>query len=203
MASPICRVRSALFRWLSLLAAVGLALWLDAAQAQASPPPSNLSPQPKLVLVISVDQMRFDYLTRFDSLYRGGFRTLLDGGAVFSDALYRHAVTSTGPGHAVILTGSHPSDSGIAENYWYDRGLGRRVSPVEDALVRTVGAVGTAGVGASPRRLLSPTVGDVLKREHRGAKVVSVSGKSLAAILFWAAWRAMPRTGFTMKAGLM
>ena len=189
MVSPIGRrVRSALFRWLSISAAVGLALWLGAAQAQASPPPSNLSPSPKLVVVISVDQMRFDYLTRFNHLYQGGFRTLLDGGAVFTNALYRHAVTSTGPGHAVILTGRHPSHSGIAVNHWFDRELGRRVSPVEDAAVRTVGGAGYAGMGASPRKLLSPTVGDALKREHRGAKVVSVSNKSLVAILLggWA-----------------
>jgi predicted AlkP superfamily pyrophosphatase or phosphodiesterase len=160
-----------------------LALGLDAAQAQASPPPSNLSPSPKLVLVISVDQMRFDYLTRFNHLYQGGFRTLLDGGAVFTNALYRHAVTSTGPGHAVILTGRHPSHSGIAVNHWFDRELGRRVSPVEDPSVRTVGAAGYAGTGASPHRLLSPTVGDALKRAQPAAKVVSVANKSLAAIL--------------------
>ena len=189
MVSPIGReVRSALFRWLSISAAVGVALSLGAARAPAAPHPSNLSLQPKLILVISVDQMRFDYLTRFDSLYRGGFRVLLDGGAVFTNALYRHAVTSTGPGHAVILTGRHPSHSGIAVNYWYDRELGRRVSPVEDPLVKTVGAVGYAGTGASPRKLLVPTVGDALKRAQPAAKVVSVSNKSLVAILLggWA-----------------
>ena len=62
--------------------------------------------KPKLVLVLSIDQMRFDYLTRFNSLYKGGLRRLLDQGAVFTNAKYRHANTETGPGHSVILSGT-------------------------------------------------------------------------------------------------
>ena len=51
--------------------------------------------KPRLVLVISVGQMRFDYLTRFAPLYKGGFRRLLDQGAVFSKAMVRHSSTLT------------------------------------------------------------------------------------------------------------
>src|SRR5688572_23705269 len=76
--------------------------------------------RPRLILVLSIDQMRFDYLTRFKDLYKGGLRRLLDKGAIFSNAKYRHANTVTGPGHAVILSGRHPSHSGIVANSWYD-----------------------------------------------------------------------------------
>src|SRR4051812_44851876 len=76
--------------------------------------------QPKLILVLSIDQMRFDYLTRFAPLYKGGLKTLLDRGAVFTEANYRHSATETGPGHSVILSGRHPSHSGIVANDWYD-----------------------------------------------------------------------------------
>ncbi len=76
--------------------------------------------KPKLILVLSIDQMRFDYLTRFDDLYKGGFRALLDQGAIFSNANFRYAKTWTGPGHSVILSGRHPRHSGIVANHWYD-----------------------------------------------------------------------------------
>ncbi len=63
---------------------------------------------PRLILVLSIDQMRFDYLTRFDDLFTGGLRTLLDRGAIMTDAKYRHASTETGPGHSTLISGRHP-----------------------------------------------------------------------------------------------
>src|SRR5438876_7984083 len=88
--------------------------------------------RPKLVLVLSIDQMRFDYLTRFNDLYKGGFRRLLDQGAVFTNAKYRHANTETGPGHSVILSGRHASHSGIVANTWYDALLKKSINVVDD-----------------------------------------------------------------------
>ena len=82
--------------------------------------------------MLAIDQMRFDYLTRFDPLYKGGLRMLLDRGAIFTNAAYRHAPSETGPGHGVILTGRHPSHSGIVANDWYDAYLGKAVNVVED-----------------------------------------------------------------------
>ena len=76
--------------------------------------------RPKLVLVLSIDQMRFDYLTRFAPLFKGGMRTLVERGAVFNHASYRHAAAETGPGHSVLLSGRHPSHSGIVANEWWD-----------------------------------------------------------------------------------
>ena len=53
----------------------------------------------ELILVIAIDQMRFDFLERFAPLYRSGLKTLIERGAVFTNAKYRHAATETGPGH--------------------------------------------------------------------------------------------------------
>jgi predicted AlkP superfamily pyrophosphatase or phosphodiesterase len=138
------------------------------------------SVQPKLVLVLSIDQMRFDYLTRFAPLYKGGLKMLLDRGAVFTEANYRHSSTETGPGHSVILTGRHPSHSGIVANDWYDFYLNRAVNVIDDPVQLPVGGQGR---GASPANALSFTVGDVLKSKNPQSHVVGVSLKDRAAIL--------------------
>jgi predicted AlkP superfamily pyrophosphatase or phosphodiesterase len=140
-----------------------------------SPPDS-----PRLVLVLTIDQMRFDYLTRFEPLYKGGLRTLLDRGAVFTNANYRHAATETGPGHSVMLSGRHPSHSGIIANDWYDTYLRKTVNVVDDPVQRPIGGAGRA---ASPANALSFTVGDVLKARSPQSRVVGVSIKDRSAIL--------------------
>ena len=136
--------------------------------------------KPKLVLVISVDQMRFDYLTRFGPLFKGGFRRLLDQGAVFSEAKYRHANTETGPGHAVILSGRHASHSGIVANSWYDPFLKKNINVVEDPVQSPVGGQGR---GASPVNFIGFNLCDVLKYKSPPSRVVGVSLKDRSAIL--------------------
>lgn len=84
---------------------------------------------PRLVVVISVDQMRFDYVDRFAPwLTERGFKRFTNEGAVFSNARYRYSVTFTGPGHASIGTGLLPAESGIVGNSWF-----MRDAPVDDA----------------------------------------------------------------------
>ena len=136
--------------------------------------------KPKLILVLSIDQMRFDYLTRFNDLYTGGFRTLLDQGAVFSEAHYHHAMTETGPGHSVILSGRHPSHSGIVANAWYDSFLKRTINVVEDPVHSPLGGEGRR---ASPVNFIGFTLGDVLKQQTPESRVVAVSLKDRSAIL--------------------
>lgn len=137
-------------------------------------------PQYKLVLVLSIDQLRYDYLTRFKDLFHGGFHQLLEGGAVFSNANLRHASTETGPGHAVILTGRHGSHSGIIANSWYDSFLKKEINVVSDDLQKTVGGEGRA---ASPVNLIGYTIGDVLKQNSPQSKVIGISLKDRSAIL--------------------
>jgi len=135
---------------------------------------------PKLILVLSVDQMRFDYLTRFGPLFKGGFRRLLDQGAVFTEAKYRHANTETGPGHAVILSGRHASHSGIIANTWYDPFLKKSINVVEDPVQSPVGGQGRGG---SPVNFIGFNLCDVLKYKTPSSRVVGVSLKDRSAIL--------------------
>jgi predicted AlkP superfamily pyrophosphatase or phosphodiesterase len=137
---------------------------------------------PRLVLFLSVDQMRYDYLTRFAPLYRGGFKRLLERGAVFSNANYRHGNTETGPGHAVLLSGRNGWHSGIVANQWFDPVFKKEVNVVEDPAVVNIG--GSAGAyGASPVNFSGFTVGDMLKKRTPGSRVVGISLKDRSAIL--------------------
>jgi len=145
----------------------------------AGPAPEGASP-PRLILVLSIDQMRYDYLTRFAPLYKGGFKTLLERGAIFTNALYRHANSETGPGHAVILSGRHASSSGIVANSWYDPLLKKMMNVVDDPIHDPVGGPGRP---ASPANFIGFTVGDKIKQKWPASRVVGVGLKDRSAIL--------------------
>lgn len=150
---------------------------------------------PRLVIVISVDQLRYDLLTRFSDLFLpafdesgnvGGFRLLMERGAFFADAHYTHVPMFTGPGHATILTGATPSDSGIIGNDWLTS-TGASLNCVGDDSVETVGippAPGRKKGSASPKNLQAETVGDALRLANgRQSKVVGIGIKDRGAIL--------------------
>lgn len=159
-------------RYLAIL----LAACVSSSVGFSQPAPS----MPRLVVVLAIDQMRFDFLTRFDPLYTGGLRTLIDRGAVFTNANYRHAATETGPGHSVLMSGRHPSHSGIVANEWHDPYLKKTINVVNDPVQTTVGGAGRA---ASPVNALGFTVGDVLKTRTPQSRVVGVSAKDRSAVL--------------------
>ena len=146
----------------------------------AGKPPESSPRRPKLAVLVVVDQLRYDYLTRFDGLFRSGFRRLLDEGAVFTNARFRHAITLTSPGHATIATGRHASAHGVTANYLYDAKQGRRVGAVVDPAEKSLGG---AGSSSSPRILKAPTLGDRLKQARPDSKVVGVALKDRSAIL--------------------
>ena len=125
-----------------------------AALPSAAPPDTT---DIKLVLLIAVDQFRYDYLTRFRSDYTEGFKRLLADGAVFTNANLEHYPTVTAVGHATMLSGAIPAVSGIIGNDWFDRETGVSVQSITDNTVQPIGAP-TAPL-ASPRRLLVSTVG--------------------------------------------
>jgi hypothetical protein len=150
---------------------------LTALAALPLAPPCQPAPQPvvkpKLVVVIVIDQFRYDYLTRFGAEYNGGLALLLRRGAVFTNARYQHFPTVTAAGHAVIMTGAMPSVSGIVGNDWFDREANKQVTSVS----------GDA-TGPSPRRLLVSTLGDEMKiASHGQCRVIGISLKDRAAIL--------------------
>ncbi len=150
-------------------------------------PTTNLGERPKLVIGITVDQMRMDYLYRFwDSFGDDGFKRMVEKGFVCGDHHFGYAPTYTGPGHASIFTGTTPRSHGIIGNDWYDRATGSSVYCASDASVRTVGisdAANTAG-HMSPHRMEATTLGDELKlATGMQSKVIGISIKDRGAIL--------------------
>ena len=160
-------------QWLAVLAV------LVAVSAAALRRPVQHRAVPKLVVVIAVDQMRADFVTRFRDLYSGGFRWLLENGTHFPNAAYRHSTTFTAAGHATIATGLHPSTHGIVGNSWREAGRGS-VYCVADDRYETVGG---SGEGRSPLTLKADTIGDLLKDRFESSRVYSFSGKDRSAIL--------------------
>lgn len=162
------------------------------AQRRGQQPPAPVSTQradatqarTRLVLLIVVDQFRYDYLERFGDLFAAnGFRRLLRDGADWTNANYDHVPTYTAPGHSALMTGTWPAENGIVGNDWYDRDTGQRVTSVTDATTRGVGGAAN-DAGASPRRLLASTLGDELRlASNDRAKVIGISLKDRAAIL--------------------
>src|SRR5689334_19746698 len=110
---------------------------------------------PKLVVGIVVDQMRYDLLWRFWDLYgNGGFKRLVNEGFLCQNARYNYMLTVTAVGHSTIYTGTTPSIHGVIENYFYERTSDKSVYVMSDTSVRTVGNE-TAVPGVSPFRLMS------------------------------------------------
>ncbi len=172
-------------------------LLASAAQAQVSGPVAQAirdpAHRPRLIVVLSIDQFRADYLTRFADLFLpakkgdalGGFRFLTESGAWFVNASFEHLPLFTGPGHAVIMSGAQPCKTGIVGNEWWDPRQQRVVYCVEDARFKVVGAAeGSHARPMGPGNLLSTTVGDELKLATNGrSRIVSLAIKDRAAIL--------------------
>ncbi len=174
------RLRQYLLIWFCMfLAWPGLSV---PAQTRASrPAPAKSAGSPKLILLIVVDQFRPDYLTRFGDLFgAGGFRRLLNQGAYFTSSHYLHACTYTACGHSVLLSGSIPAITGIIGNEWVDRESGFKVTSVSDA--DYVGV--PEGRGASPRKMMSTTLGDQLRLQNNfRSRAIGISLKDRSAIL--------------------
>ncbi len=140
---------------------------------------------PKLIVGLVVDQMRFDYLYRYSAKYGdGGFKRILREGYNFKNAQFSYIITETAPGHSTIFTGTTPSVHGIVGNDWYDRESGKLVSNVGDGAETIVGSKQIDTNGRSPRNLLSTTIGDQLRLgSNFRSKVISISLKDRSAIL--------------------
>jgi len=166
----------------STIAFLVCGLWAAAGFASA------YNAQPKLVVIVVVDQLRGDLLERYhDDFGEGGFRLLMDHGAWFTSCYYNYAATKTAPGHSTIGTGTYVPGHGILANEWWDPKLRRVVTSVEDEGTQTLGmAAGTEGAkwSSSPHNLQTDTIGDELKLATGGrAKVYGVALKDRAAIL--------------------
>ena len=127
---------------------------------------------PQLVVHITIDQFRADYLDRWRHQLTGGLARLLNGGAVFAEAYQDHAMSETAPGHATVLSGRNPHSTGIVHN---DQGVSDRNEPGE--------LLDVAGPGASPWRLRGTELFDWMQAIWPEARALSVSRKDRAAIL--------------------
>lgn len=160
-----------------LMAAVLLAaslIWPVAGMAQVE--------RPKLVVGIVVDQMRWDYLYRFNAHYGdGGFRRMMNEGYSFENCRIPYIPSVTAVGHTSIFTGSVPAIHGIAGNNFYLDG--HEVYCTDDDSVSPVGSNGKAGL-MSPHNMLATTIGDELRiATNNRSRVIGVSIKDRAAIL--------------------
>ncbi|SFG10646.1 Type I phosphodiesterase / nucleotide pyrophosphatase [Salegentibacter agarivorans] len=144
----------------------------------------NEEEKPKLVVGIVVDQMRYDYLTRFwDRFGEDGFKKLINGGYNFKNNHFNYVPTYTGPGHASVYTGTSPMNHGIIGNGWYDKFIHESVYCAGDDSVEPVGTKDDAGK-MSPHRMKTTTVADEnrLHTQMRG-KTIGVSIKDRGSIL--------------------
>jgi predicted AlkP superfamily pyrophosphatase or phosphodiesterase len=141
--------------------------------------------QPKLVVGIIVDQMRYDYLSKYYYKFsENGFKKLLKLGFNCKNTNYNYAPTYTGPGHASVYTGTTPSFHGIIGNNWFVRDSAKTIYVTDDPSVRTVGNAPEKAGKMSPHNMLSSTVGDELRLySNMKSKVISVSLKDRSAIL--------------------
>ncbi len=154
----------------------------SSAQTQTHEP---INPEkPKLVVGIVVDQMRYDYLTRFwDKYGKDGFKRLVGEGFNFKNHHFNYVPTYTAPGHASIFTGTTPENHGIISNSWYNKFEQQYVYCVSDESVQPLGTIASAGK-MSPNRLVATTVADEnrLFSQMRG-KTIGIALKDRGAIL--------------------
>jgi len=158
---------------------------------------------PRLIVGVVVDQMRFDYLYKYQDHYgNDGFKRLMREGYNFKNTHYSYIPTYTAPGHASIYTGATPEVHGIVGNSWFDRESGNVVSNVGDPKVQTTGSVVENPNSYSPNRLLASTITDQLRLgTNMKSKVISISLKDRGAILpggrtanaaYWYDWESSP-----------
>ncbi|QWX84627.1 alkaline phosphatase family protein [Cellulophaga sp. HaHaR_3_176] len=145
--------------------------------------------KPKLVIGIVIDQMRAEYLYRFQDNYtEDGFKLLLKKGFNVKNTHYNYMPTITGPGHASIYSGTTPENHGIVSNNWYSRELKKTMYCAEDTTVLMVDSDKKALLNIpignrSPKNLQTTTITDELKLFSNGrSKVIGVSLKDRGAI---------------------
>ena len=201
--------------WRAIAAATTAAL-LGAFVASAQTPVRKASPirdsgvasetaapaRPKLVVMIVVDQMRGDYVDKFQSQWTGGLKRLVKEGAWFRNAAYPYAATETCVGHSTISTGAFPAEHGMVANQWWERETQQMVTCTSDPQAKNIGYAGlSVSGGDSAVRMLIPAFAEELKfQSGRGTRVVTFSLKARAALML-AGHKADAATWFDDAAG--
>jgi predicted AlkP superfamily pyrophosphatase or phosphodiesterase len=130
----------------------------------------DASRSPRLVVFITVDQMRADYFDRFGPQLTGGLKRIHDGGAVFTEGYQDHAITETAAGHASTMSGRFPQHTGIVKN---SMGVSDPQSPL----------LTSRDWGASPFRFRGSALIDWMRLADPRSRALSISRKDRGAIL--------------------
>ena len=149
---------------LALCAPFALGLPMDA--QQPSPPP----PRPRLIVFLTIDQMRSDYFDRWSGQLTGGLARFRQNGAFFTNAFQDHGVTETAPGHSVVMSGRFPRSTGILRN---TAGVEDPQSPL----------LSSNDPPASPYRFRGSVLIDWLRTRDARSRALSISRKDRGAIL--------------------
>lgn len=170
---------------LSLLT-IGSGLFSQKRTVAAVAKPVSGVARPKLVVGIVIDQMRWDYLYRFNNVFKanGGFKRFLTEGYSCENTFIPYTPTYTAAGHACVYTGSVPAINGVTGNNWYDNLLNKAVYCADDNTVSTVGSSTVAAGQMSPRNMLATTVTDELRlATNFSSKVIGIALKDRGAIM--------------------
>jgi len=153
------------------------------APERAPLPPSNIAPgRPTLVVTIVIDQFSANLFNQYRSRFTGGLKILADQGLVYTNGFQSHGVTTTCPGHSTVLTGAHPTHTGIPANEWIDPATGKDLyclaAPQNTIAGPAHGENGRVGSNA----LLVTNLPDWVKAQSPRSRVFAVSGKDRGAI---------------------
>lgn len=160
------------------LAALGLILASPAACAQPAPATAG----PRLIVVISVDQLSGPLFDEYRPNFTGGLARLAQG-AVYRNGFQSHAATETCPGHSTILTGNRPAKTGIVGNTWIDQSTPRPDKRIYCAEDESAPGTSSTDYRVSDKHLQVPTLGELMKQRWSGSRNVAVAGKDRAAVM--------------------
>lgn len=155
---------------------------LLASTAYAEAPKPQSPTQPKLIIAISVDQFSSNLFDEYRPTFTGGLKRLASGVA-YPNGYQSHSATETCPGHSTILTGDHPSRTGIVANAWLDLDAKRDDKSIYCVENETVEGSSSKAYTVSPMHLKVPTLGERLKVAYPASRTVAVSGKDRAAVM--------------------
>lgn len=171
----------------ALLAAASLPLISAPGAAEPAPPvsgPGETAPAspPKLIVAIAVDQFSADLFAQYRSHFTGGLARL-EQGVVFPSGYQSHATTETCPGHSTILTGAHPSRTGVVANAWFDLTLDRKNKKLNCLEDPGQTPQGDEQYVVTTKTLLVPTLGERMKAANPASRNIAVSGKDRGAVM--------------------
>jgi len=154
--------------------------------------------KPKLILQITVDQLRGDMPAKFmRNMGDGGFRYLKEQGIWYTNAHYGHSNTETVVGHTTLATGADPAVHGMISNVWFDREIKKLVYNIEDSRYHILSENAdidedteidasqklASTDGRSPANIMVTTFSDELALfTHKKAKIFGVSVKDRGAV---------------------